>query len=39
VRDDLIANDKGQRAWAPLLARLLPQSYQELMAAEALRPA
>jgi len=39
VRDDLIANDKGLRAWAPLLARLLPQSYQELMAAEALRPA
>jgi predicted N-formylglutamate amidohydrolase len=39
VRHDLIANDNGQRAWAPLLARLLPQSYQELMAAEALRPA
>ena len=36
---DLIADDKGQRAWAPLLARLLPQAYQELMAAEALRPA
>jgi predicted N-formylglutamate amidohydrolase len=39
VRNDLIADDKGQRAWGPLLARLLPQSYQELMAAEALRPA
>jgi predicted N-formylglutamate amidohydrolase len=39
VRDDLIANDNGQRARAPLLARLLPQSYQELMAAEAIRPA
>jgi predicted N-formylglutamate amidohydrolase len=39
VRHDLIANDKGQRAWGSLLARLLPQVYQELMAAEALRPA
>jgi predicted N-formylglutamate amidohydrolase len=39
IRDDLIADKKGQRAWGSLLARLLPQSYQELMAAEALRPA
>jgi predicted N-formylglutamate amidohydrolase len=38
VRNDLIGDDKGQRAWGTLLARLLPQSYQELMAAEALRP-
>jgi predicted N-formylglutamate amidohydrolase len=33
VRDDLIADDKGQRAWGPLLARLLPQVYQELVVA------
>jgi predicted N-formylglutamate amidohydrolase len=33
IRDDLIANDKGQRAWGSLLARLLPQVYQELVAA------
>jgi predicted N-formylglutamate amidohydrolase len=39
VRNDLIADDKGQRAWGPLLARLLPQSYQELVAAETVRPA
>jgi predicted N-formylglutamate amidohydrolase len=39
IRQDLIANDNGQRAWGPLLARLLPQAYQELVAAEALGPA
>ena len=39
VRQDLIADDKGQRAWGPLLARLLSQAYQELVAAVALRPA
>jgi predicted N-formylglutamate amidohydrolase len=39
VRQDLIADQKGQRAWGLLLARLLPQAYQELTAAEALRPA
>jgi predicted N-formylglutamate amidohydrolase len=39
VRQDLIADDKGQRAWGPLLARLLAQAYRELVAAEALRPA
>jgi predicted N-formylglutamate amidohydrolase len=39
VRQDLIADDKGQRAWGPLLARLLAQAYQDLVAAEALRPA
>ncbi len=38
VRQDLIADDKGQRAWAPLLARLLAQAYQQLVAAEAFRP-
>jgi predicted N-formylglutamate amidohydrolase len=33
VRHDLIADDKGQRSWGPLLARLLPQVYQELVVA------
>src|SRR6266850_3164402 len=36
VRQDLITDEAGQRAWGPLLARLLPQAYQELVAAEAL---
>lgn len=36
VRQDLIADDKGQRAWGDLLARLLWQAYEELAAAEAL---
>jgi predicted N-formylglutamate amidohydrolase len=35
----VIAEDEGQRAWGPLLARLLPQSYQKLVAADAVRPA
>jgi predicted N-formylglutamate amidohydrolase len=30
LRQDLIADDKGQRAWGPLLARLLLQAYREL---------
>jgi predicted N-formylglutamate amidohydrolase len=36
IRQDLIAGENGQRAWGTLLARLLPQTYQELAAAEAL---
>jgi predicted N-formylglutamate amidohydrolase len=39
VRQDLIADDKGQRAWGGLLARLLPQAYRRLLATEALGPA
>jgi predicted N-formylglutamate amidohydrolase len=39
IRQDLIAEDAGQRAWGVLLARLLPQAYRALVAAEALRPA
>jgi predicted N-formylglutamate amidohydrolase len=39
VRQDLVADDKGQRAWGTLLACLLAQAYQQLVAAEALRPA
>jgi predicted N-formylglutamate amidohydrolase len=39
IRQDLIAEDTGQRAWGVLLARLLLQAHQSLVAAEALRPA
>jgi predicted N-formylglutamate amidohydrolase len=39
IRQNLIAGDQGQRTWAALFARLLPQAYQELVAAEALGPA
>ena len=38
IRQDLIADDSRQRVWAALLARLLPQAYQEFMTAAALRP-
>jgi predicted N-formylglutamate amidohydrolase len=38
IRQDLIADDNGQRAWAALLARLLPRAYRELLAAEAQKP-
>jgi predicted N-formylglutamate amidohydrolase len=38
LRQDLIADEAGQRAWGLLLARLLPQAYRELMAAEAVGP-
>jgi predicted N-formylglutamate amidohydrolase len=38
IRQDLIADGTGQRAWGALLARLLPLAYQELVAAEALGP-
>jgi predicted N-formylglutamate amidohydrolase len=38
IRQDLIADDKGQREWGALLARLLPQAYQELVAAGVLSP-
>ena len=33
IRQDLIADDNGQRAWGVLLARLLAQAYQGLMVA------
>ncbi len=32
IRQDLIADASGQRAWGALVARLLPQAYQELVA-------
>ena len=35
VRQDLISDDKGQRAWGRLLALLLPHAYQGLVAVEA----
>jgi predicted N-formylglutamate amidohydrolase len=38
IRQDLIAEEPGQRAWSVLLARLLPQAYQDLAAVETLRP-
>ena len=36
IRQDLIGDENGQRAWSALLARLLPQAYQALRAAEPL---
>ena len=39
VRQDLIADDQGQRAWGLLLARFLPLAYESLVSAEVLRPA
>jgi predicted N-formylglutamate amidohydrolase len=39
IRQDLIADDAGQRQWAVLLTRLLPQACREFVAAEAGRPA
>jgi len=39
IRQDLIADTSGQRAWGALLARLLPQAHQELVAAGAPRSA
>jgi len=39
IRQDLIAEDNGQRAWATLLADSLSRAYQELVEIEALRPA
>ena len=35
IRQDLIADTGGQRAWGALLARLLPRAYQEFVAAGA----
>lgn len=35
IRQDLIESESGQRAWAALLARLLPRAYQEITAATA----
>jgi len=34
IRQDLIADEKGQRAWAVILARLLPPAYAAFAAEE-----
>ncbi|MGA2894823.1 MAG: N-formylglutamate amidohydrolase [Xanthobacteraceae bacterium] len=39
IRQDLIAQDPGQQKWGALLARLLPQVYRDLLAAESPEPA
>jgi predicted N-formylglutamate amidohydrolase len=39
IRQDLIVEADGQRAWSARLAQLLPQAYQQLLAAEAVGPA
>jgi len=38
IRQDLIASANGQQAWGDLLARLLPQAYQELTTTSSLEP-
>jgi predicted N-formylglutamate amidohydrolase len=38
IRQDLIAEPKGQREWAERLARLLPRAHEELVAANTLKP-
>jgi predicted N-formylglutamate amidohydrolase len=35
IRQDLIADQAGQRRWAGLLVRLLPQAYRRLTAPQA----
>ena len=39
IRQDLISDENGQQAWGGLLARLLPQAYEEQAATAVLRPA
>ena len=39
VRQDLIDDTKGQRAWGRVLACLLPHAHQALVTTEALGPA
>jgi predicted N-formylglutamate amidohydrolase len=39
IRQDLIGDENEQQAWSALLARLLPQAYQDVVAVEALGPA
>lgn len=38
LRQDLIADERGQRAWATLLAEWLPQAYRNLLAIGASGP-
>ncbi len=37
IRQDLIADESGQREWGARIARLLPLAYRELLAGEAAR--
>jgi predicted N-formylglutamate amidohydrolase len=37
IRQDLVADDSGQRNWAGILARLLPRAYAELTASNPTR--
>jgi predicted N-formylglutamate amidohydrolase len=39
IRQDLIAEDAGQRQWARMLARLLPKAYADLTATNPTEPA
>jgi predicted N-formylglutamate amidohydrolase len=39
IRQDLIADDGGQRKWAGIVARVLPQAYAELTASNPTGPA
>jgi len=39
IRQDLIESDNGKRQWGELIARLLPQAYQDLLSAEASKDA
>lgn len=39
LRQNLISDDTGKRAWGALLARLLRRAYQELLAPKVLGPA
>ena len=38
IRQDLISDEAGQRAWAERMARLLPVAYREILAAENAAP-
>lgn len=38
IRQDLIADDKGQQVWGALLTHLLPQAYQEVVKGGAAKP-
>jgi predicted N-formylglutamate amidohydrolase len=38
IRQDLIADEEGQREWGARMARLLPLAYRELVAADNARP-
>lgn len=38
IRQDLIADEAGQREWAERMARLLPVAYREILAAENAAP-